>query len=250
MVAGSREELTRALAEHLTAGPGATAAGAVVLGNAEEDAGPLGSVLTGARGEAFLAGLVADGDLEHLAELWVRGARVPWAGLHQGPRRLVPLPATAFEAGAYWLGRRPAGPVTVRPDGDADPDIDAGPGAVPQAAAAGDALRTMTGAWSELLGIDADRLGARSNFFSLGGNSLLATRLINLLARRTGVQLPVQAVFDAPKLAAMAGELERRLPSGGALGVPEVDRILASIGLIESMTDEELDALGVESVEN
>ncbi|WP_327070796.1 SDR family NAD(P)-dependent oxidoreductase [Kitasatospora sp. NBC_01302] len=250
VVAGSREELTRALAEHLTTGPGATAAGAVVLGNAEEDAGPLGSVLTGARGEAFLAGLVADGDLEHLAELWVRGARVPWAGLHQGPRRLVPLPATAFEAGAYWLGRRPAGPVTVRPDGDADPDIDAGPGAAPQAAAAGDALRTMTGAWSELLGIDADRLGARSNFFSLGGNSLLATRLINLLARRTGVQLSVQAVFDAPKLAAMAGELERRLPSGGALGVPEVDRILASIGLIESMTDEELDALGVESVEN
>ncbi|MFF7638221.1 SDR family NAD(P)-dependent oxidoreductase [Kitasatospora sp. NPDC008050] len=262
VVAGSREELTRALAEHLTAGPGAAPtgsagataptalaapaaptapAGPVVLGNAEEDAGPLGSVLTGARGEAFLAGLVADGDLEHLAELWVRGARVPWAGLHQGPRRLVPLPATAFEAGSYWLGRRPARPVTERPED--------GPGtaAGPAAPAPGDTRRTMAAAWSELLQIEVDQLGATSNFFSLGGNSLLATRLINLLARRTGVELPVQAVFDAPELAAMAAELERRLPSVDSLGAPEVDRILASIGLIESMSDEELDALGVEN---
>ncbi|WP_425264024.1 SDR family NAD(P)-dependent oxidoreductase [Streptomyces silaceus] len=225
-------------------------------GNAEEDAGPLGTVLSGVRGEAFLAGLVTDRALEHLAELWVRGTAVPWAELHDGRRRFVELPTTAFVPGQYWVGRRPGAPA---PSGAASPASghqDAADGhqtragtpaprpARPADPGLTDAERTLVDVWSELLDIDASELGRTSNFLSLGGNSLLATRLINQLERRTGAQLPVQALFDAPRLADMAAELERRTPDGSA-GALDVRAVLEGIALVEAMSDAELDALDI-----
>ncbi|AJP05474.1 peptide synthetase [Streptomyces cyaneogriseus subsp. noncyanogenus] len=273
VVARSLDELKAALAHHLADDPGtddAPAAVTVHRGNAEEDAGPLGTVLSGLRGEQFVAGLVADRDLDHLAELWVRGVTVPWGGLHAGRRPLVPLPPTEFERGSYWVGRRP-GPARPTAAGTAPTDTAAPAG--PERAGHGeeaehaertelperagrlrdraltDTERTVVAAWSELLEIDTGELDAASNFLSLGGNSLLATRLINLLERHTGVHLPVQAVFDAPRVAELARELERRRPSVPT-GSPDTEQILKSIALIEDMSDEELDALLVENVEN
>ncbi|NEY32343.1 SDR family NAD(P)-dependent oxidoreductase, partial [Streptomyces sp. PRKS01-65] len=268
VVARSLDEVRAALAHHLADGSHtdeAPAGATVHRGNAEEDAGPLGTVLSGLRGEQFVAGLVADRDLDHLAELWVRGITVPWDGLHAGRRPLVPLPPTEFERGSYWAGRRPgpARPAATVPDGGPVP-ADAGhAGPAGQAEDARlaeraerlrdrsltDTERTVVAAWSELLEIDAGELDAASNFLSLGGNSLLATRLINLLQRHTGVHLPVQAVFDAPRVAELAGELERRRPSAPT-GSSDTEQILKSIALIEDMSDEELDALLAEHVEN
>ncbi|WP_079152228.1 SDR family NAD(P)-dependent oxidoreductase [Streptomyces sp. RTd22] len=252
VVAGSLEELRQALAQQ-SAGPaetgdaladGATPAVPVHRGNAEHDAGPLGTVLSGARGEAFLAGLVADGDLDHLAELWVRGIDVPWDGLHRGTRRPAPLPLTAFERDRHWVGRA-AGTLAI-PETAAATDTEAFTDRTepPRDRTLSEAERTIAAAWSELLMIDTGQLGARSNFLFLGGNSLLATRLINLLAQRTGVELPVKVVFDAPGLAEMAAELERRTPSGHT-AAPDTEQILRSIALIERMSDEELDALDI-----
>ncbi|WP_234365630.1 phosphopantetheine-binding protein [Streptomyces sp. RTd22] len=251
-MAGSLEELRQALAQQ-SAGPaetgdaladGATPAVPVHRGNAEHDAGPLGTVLSGARGEAFLAGLVADGDLDHLAELWVRGIDVPWDGLHRGTRRPAPLPLTAFERDRHWVGRA-AGTLAI-PETAAATDTEAFTDRTepPRDRTLSEAERTIAAAWSELLMIDTGQLGARSNFLFLGGNSLLATRLINLLAQRTGVELPVKVVFDAPGLAEMAAELERRTPSGHT-AAPDTEQILRSIALIERMSDEELDALDI-----
>ncbi|MFE9338351.1 SDR family NAD(P)-dependent oxidoreductase [Streptomyces sp. NPDC007063] len=111
VVAGSMAELRTALSGYLADDetPAADAGGAAVrTGNAEEDPGPLGALLAGSQGEHFLAGLVDDRNLAHLAELWVRGGEVPWRRLHDGPRPFAPLPPTAFESGSYWIGRTPA----------------------------------------------------------------------------------------------------------------------------------------------
>ncbi|CAM5716722.1 Acyl carrier protein [Streptomyces alboniger] len=257
VVAGSAEELQQGLDRYLADGAGtagdAFAPVPVHHGNAEEDAGPLGTVLSGARGEAFLAGLVADGALEHLAELWVRGAAVPWGGLHDGRRRLAPLPPTAFVPGQYWVGRRPGAAAAVRADAAHGVVSPAGAPSADTATdrstrqsdpALTDVEQTLLDAWSELLGIDAGDLAPTSNFLSLGGNSLLATRLINLLKQRTGVQLPVQALFEAPRLADMAAELERRTPVGST-GALDVKAIFEGIALVEAMSDAELDALDI-----
>ncbi|GGS54976.1 hypothetical protein GCM10010206_15880 [Streptomyces cinerochromogenes] len=106
-----------------------------------------------------------------------------------------------------------------------------------------EAERTVAEVWAELLRTDASGLSVDSNFFSLGGNSLLVTRLVNRLKRQAGAELPIQAVFERPTLVDMAAELERCAPVR-AQGDPfDVDRIRESLGLIESMSDEELDAL-------
>lgn len=246
--AGSVRELREALRHHLAdATQGSDPAVVVHRGNAEVGAGALTTLLTGARGEALLAGLVEDGDLEQLGELWVRGVAVPWRGLHSEPRRLLPVPATVVATGSHWLGRG-APPATDPPGGsqqhDATPVED---GTLPEAG------QTVAAAWAELLGVDAEGLDTTSNFFSLGGNSLLATRLSNLLRQWTGADLPVQAVFDAPSLGHMAAEVGRRRPAGSQKsrgddgGDIDVGMVLESIDLVERMSDEELRSLNHES---
>ncbi|QWF85161.1 hypothetical protein HUW46_08615 [Amycolatopsis sp. CA-230715] len=229
VVVESREELQNALAHYLTD----TENVALYRGNTEDDVSPLGTVLSGARGEEFLAGLVADGDLRHIAEVWVRGVRVPWRGLHHGTRRLVPIPATAFEQEWYRAGRTSEAPIPV-----AEKESSSG-------FSAADPEQTMISAWSDLLEIEPDKLSGKSHFFALGGNSLLATRLINLLKHRVGVELPIQAVLDVPHLADMAAELERRI----ARPADELDvaRIVEALRLVEGMSDEKLDALSIEN---
>jgi len=61
-------------------------------------------------------------------------------------------------------------------------------------------------AWREVLAVD--RVGARDNFFTLGGDSLLAARLVARLNAAFDVQLPLETVFRSPMLADQALVLE------------------------------------------
>jgi amino acid adenylation domain-containing protein/non-ribosomal peptide synthase protein (TIGR01720 family) len=64
--------------------------------------------------------------------------------------------------------------------------------------------------WTEVL--DVPRVGVGDNFFELGGHSLLATQMISKIREKFSVELPIQCLFDAPKL----GDLAARLASSGA----------------------------------
>jgi polyketide synthase PksL len=262
VVATFTAELQRALAHHLAVASQATDPEAAVpavpvyRGNAEDDVGPLAAVLSGSRGEAILSGLVADRELERLAELWVRGVKVPWSGLHDGRRRLVPLPPTVFEAGTYWVGRKSERPISAAPEpasgGRATTSGNSAAAAPSQDRAFTPTEQVMAAAWAEVLQIDIGSLSAKSSFFSLGGNSLLASRLINLLQGQVGVELPVQAVFNAPRLSEMAAELERHAPVAvhrSKLEMDETDVIMESLNLVESMSDEQLDAVATGSAQ-
>jgi hypothetical protein len=64
--------------------------------------------------------------------------------------------------------------------------------------------------WAEVLGYDVGEIAATDDFFDLGGHSLAAGRVLNRIARRTGVHLATRVLFDEPQLRALAGALAAR----------------------------------------
>ncbi|MFD6989612.1 amino acid adenylation domain-containing protein [Streptomyces sp. NPDC059943] len=58
--------------------------------------------------------------------------------------------------------------------------------------------------WSELLGPVPGPIGVHDDFFTLGGDSLLATRLVLALREELDVQVPLRSVFTSPTVAGLA----------------------------------------------
>ena len=66
--------------------------------------------------------------------------------------------------------------------------------------------RILAGIWRELLGIQSVR--RTDNFLALGGHSLLAMRMAARVRKATGVSLPLQTVFEAGTLMAIAAAMD------------------------------------------
>jgi len=63
--------------------------------------------------------------------------------------------------------------------------------------------------WGEILGAPAT--GRDQSFFALGGDSLLATRLVQLVQQRFGVQISLRDILGAPSIAGQARVVATRL---------------------------------------
>ncbi|MET9440754.1 amino acid adenylation domain-containing protein [Streptomyces sp. NPDC006610] len=61
--------------------------------------------------------------------------------------------------------------------------------------------------FEDVLRLPRDTVGADAGFFDLGGDSLLATRLLARLRHRTGAEVPITALFDGPTPAGLARRL-------------------------------------------
>ncbi len=79
-----------------------------------------------------------------------------------------------------------------------EPQLDPPSGALEQLAAR---------LWSEVLGIEVERIGRRSSFFSLGGHSLLGAQLATRTERLLQVTLPLRALFEQPTLEGFAAQI-------------------------------------------
>ncbi|GGY18429.1 non-ribosomal peptide synthetase [Paludibacterium paludis] len=93
-----------------------------------------------------------------------------------------------------------------------------GPGAVP-----GDGIeRRLADIWSRLLGAPVN--DANANFFALGGDSLIATRLLLQLEEAFGIRPPLSMVFTHASLRAMAKWLaEQATPTHADTALPLAD---------------------------
>lgn len=71
--------------------------------------------------------------------------------------------------------------------------------------------------WEDILGFG---VGIRENFFGIGGNSLDAARVVNVVLDEFGVQLPLNVVTEHPTVESLAGLLRDQ---NGRLAGPLVD---------------------------
>ncbi|GAA3955990.1 amino acid adenylation domain-containing protein [Gordonia caeni] len=110
------------------------------------------------------------------------------------PRHMIPSSIVGLDA----LPTTPIGKIDVR----ALPAPEAsGTAHVPPA---GDTERAVADEVADLLALDRGTIGRDDDFFELGGDSLLATRLAGALEHRFGTALSVRSVFDDARIAAIA----------------------------------------------
>ena len=66
--------------------------------------------------------------------------------------------------------------------------------------------QTLAAIWEQVL--RRTRIGRNDNFFDIGGHSLLATQIISRVRGAFKVEVPLQRLFDAPTVAALALQIE------------------------------------------
>jgi amino acid adenylation domain-containing protein len=174
---------------------------------------------------AVLARLFALYDPARIEQLVVgpppRAAARRGAGTDGGPAVAPPAPSPAAE--------------TV----DQEAPLAAGPEAPRNAVE-----RTIAGIWEDLLGLS--RLSIHDNFLDVGGDSLLATRLIGKMRDAFGVELPLRMFFEGSTVAELAQAVGRALERAAAAGRqarpghPVIPRLAAGARRPLSFTQERL----------
>ncbi|UKY54619.1 amino acid adenylation domain-containing protein [Streptomyces inhibens] len=124
------------------------------------------------------------------------------------------LPAYMVPAAIVWLDRLP-----MTPSGKLDRNALAATEFTPRAgrrAPEGPVEQALAGLFEQVL--DAGPVGADDSFFELGGNSLLAVRLIGRLGTLFTAELTLRDVFTTPTAAGLAQRLAglERAQTGGA----------------------------------
>jgi acyl transferase domain-containing protein len=182
-----------------------------------------------------------DPEASQLAEVgrrWVSGEPLDVARLFAGqqPRR-ISLPTYPFERHRYWIESGDA--VAAVTASAPVQTLHARPAlATPFVAPRGEVEERVAAVWREVLGLA--EVGVHDSFLELGGDSLLATRLMARLREELEADLAMDRLFAEPTVAAVAAALvEAR---AGQAGEDDLARLLAEIGsLSEDELDEELE---------
>ncbi|MFJ6610202.1 type I polyketide synthase [Streptomyces sp. NPDC091289] len=160
-----------------------------------------------------------------LADLWS-------AGLPLSPAALTAPGRPAHLPGHVFAGPRLLAPAAVRRTPDRTPppgnpptdgrtaptpalSTGTAPAGTPSAAPAGtppSAAEAVAARWTELLGWSD--LSADSDFFELGGDSLLVVRLARRLGEDLDVRVPVRALMTATTLARQTALVDSLVPAG------------------------------------
>ncbi|HEV8581879.1 MAG TPA: beta-ketoacyl synthase N-terminal-like domain-containing protein [Thermoanaerobaculia bacterium] len=176
-------------------------------------------------------------DLIAAGRRWLAGEPLDAATLFAGqePRR-IPLPTYPFARHRYWI--EPGKPLSATPlperAAPAQTLHPRPPLATPYVAPRGELEERVAGLWREILGL-AD-LGVHDSFLEMGGDSLLATRLMARLREEFAIELSMDRLFENPTVAGVAAAVvEGRV---AAAGDENLARLLAEV---QSLSEEELE---------
>ncbi|WP_257454355.1 SDR family NAD(P)-dependent oxidoreductase [Archangium lipolyticum] len=170
----------------------------------------------------------------------VEGSALPWraAGLGAGepleqahvfvPRQAGPAPLEGLEGAVF----HPVDSFPRRPDGTVDREalaareLDGG-----SSGPLGPLEEVVVDAFREVLGVGG--VGVRSGFFSLGGSSLQATRVMARINEATGLRLREPVLFENPSVSQIVAYLRRTVDVSqldvSQLSDAQVDLLLRSL---------------------
>lgn len=89
--------------------------------------------------------------------------------------------------------------------------------------------KSLAALWSEVLRVPL--VGVRENFFDLGGDSLLAARVLGRVRQSWGVEVPLRAMFEKPTIAALAEDLPVGLRQGSTPSGPPLAPVARSAAM-------------------
>ncbi|MDY7095234.1 MAG: SDR family NAD(P)-dependent oxidoreductase [Acidobacteriota bacterium] len=187
--------------------------------------------------------LEARTSLESAAAEAGRWSFVAWAPSDEA-RAARLLAAAVADAGRRWLVLGAGAPsllplVSFRREAEAPEESAVGSYERPAlrvefVAPRNDLERTIAGAWTELLGVE--RIGVHDHFLELGGDSLLASRLVTRLRELLELELPIRLLFEAPTVEELAQHVEE-------LRRAEEDKDLENLlERVKGLSEEELEA--------
>jgi acyl transferase domain-containing protein len=174
---------------------------------------------------------------------WQAGEALDAAALFAGqePRR-IPLPTYPFARHRYWIepsellagyGQRAAGVLSEQ--AAAAQTLHARPAlATPYAAPQGELEERVAAVWRQVLGLA--EIGVHDSFLELGGDSLLATRLLARLWEELGVELAMDRLFENPTVAGVAvAVVEARAAAAG-------DDLALLLAEVQALSEQELES--------
>ena len=132
---------------------------------------------------------------EDLARSWIHGEKILWQALYvEGLARRVELPVYPFARNSHWIGRESWRTAVVSDAPDAvQPANEDEPGSSRKSIE-----RTLDSIWREVL--KRGPVAHDESFFDLGGDSMLATRVVARIRDALEIDLPVGALFEAPTI--------------------------------------------------
>lgn len=154
--------------------------------------------------------------LNAIGSLWTLGVPIDWTSYHENNiTRRIPLPSYPFERKSYWV-KRPA-PAdeqsnivqkhSIAHTGDAtDSEGDSC-----HQYTADSVESSIIRIWKDFLGLE--HLHAESDFFQIGGDSLLATRMIAQVRDRfsmSSADIPLKVFMENPTLSALVHEVSSK----------------------------------------
>jgi len=95
--------------------------------------------------------------------------------------------------------------------------------------------------WAETLNINQDKVGANDDFFHLGGDSILAIRLVSKINKELSTQVKVRNIFEQKTISALAkiidGKIENEIPyiPFSLVNIQEYESVLPDLKLVEDI---------------
>jgi thioesterase domain-containing protein/acyl carrier protein len=160
--------------------------------------------------------------LTTLGKLWLAGVKIDWSGFYaHEQRQRLSLPTYPFERQRYWIDA-PQKSAVNKPqlslamlselEGVEDSTAYSAKATLStEAAPRNPKEQKIAEVWQKIFGIK--EVGIHDNFFDLGGDSLVASRLVAQLCEALETKLSVQNFLNAPTIAELADVIDTRVSS-------------------------------------